>query len=148
MSKAPRAAPLPLSAYPARTHDMVRYGDLDPQGHVNNAVFVTFFETGRVALFRDPKSGFHVPGANMVMARLEVDFRQELLWPNALEIGSGIVAFGRTSYTFAQAIYCGDVCAATCRATVVLVDNETRRPRPIPDDMLAKLRTLTMPETA
>jgi acyl-CoA thioester hydrolase len=148
MSKEPRAAPLPLSAYPARTNDMVRYGDLDPQGHVNNAVFVTFFETGRVAIFRDPKSGFQVPGANMVMARLEVDFRQELRWPNTLEIGSGIVAIGRTSYTFTQAIFCGEACAATCRATVVLIDDATRRPRPLPDDMLVRLRALAMSEPA
>jgi acyl-CoA thioester hydrolase len=148
MSKAPRAAPLPLSAYPARTADMVRYGDLDPQGHVNNSVYVTYFETGRVAVFRDPTSRFHVPGANIVMARLEIDFRHELRWPNAIEIGSGIEAFGRTSYTFAQGIFCGEICAATCRATVVLIDNDTRQPRPLPDDMRASLQALKMPATA
>jgi acyl-CoA thioester hydrolase len=82
------------------------------------------------------------------MARLEIDFRNELRWPNTLQIGSGIAAFGRTSYTFAQAVFCGDICAATCRATVVLVDNETRRPRPLPDDMRASLQALAMPETA
>ena len=26
----------------------VRYGDLDPQGHVNNAIFLTYFEQARV----------------------------------------------------------------------------------------------------
>jgi acyl-CoA thioester hydrolase len=84
----------------------------------------------------------------MVMARLEVDFRQELRWPNTLEIGSGIVAIGRTSYTFTQAIFCGEACAATCRATVVLIDDATRRPRPLPDDMLVRLRALAMSEPA
>jgi acyl-CoA thioester hydrolase len=146
MPKESRAAPLPLSAYPARTNDMVRYGDLDPQGHVNNAVYVTFFETGRVEIFRNPNSGLLVPGANMVMARLEIDYLRELRWPNTLVVGSGIAKIGRTSYTFAQGVFCGEECAAVCRATVVLIDDATRRPRPVPDDMLARLRALAMPE--
>ncbi len=36
-----------LEEFPLRTSDKVRYGDTDRQGHVNNAVFSTFLETGR-----------------------------------------------------------------------------------------------------
>src|SRR5215472_9756979 len=31
----------------------VRYGDLDVQGHVNNAVYFTYFEQGRVSFFAE-----------------------------------------------------------------------------------------------
>jgi acyl-CoA thioester hydrolase len=37
-------------AYPSVTYDKVRYADTDRQGHVNNAVFATFLETGRVEI--------------------------------------------------------------------------------------------------
>lgn len=37
-----------LAAYPLHSRDKLRYGDTDRQGHINNAVFATFFETGRV----------------------------------------------------------------------------------------------------
>ena len=41
--------PLPvLEDFPARATDTIRYADTDRQGHVNNAVFSTFLETGRV----------------------------------------------------------------------------------------------------
>ena len=43
-----------LEQFPGRTADVIRFGDLDPQGHVNNTVFATFFETGRVMLLREP----------------------------------------------------------------------------------------------
>jgi acyl-CoA thioester hydrolase len=43
-----------LADYPHRVTEIIRYGDLDPQGHVNNAVFATYFESGRVAVFRQP----------------------------------------------------------------------------------------------
>ena len=44
----------PLEAYPSRTSADIRYSDLDRQGHVNNAIFATFSEVGRVAFMYDP----------------------------------------------------------------------------------------------
>jgi len=51
-----------LSRFPGRTRDIIRFGDLDPQGHVNNTVFATFFETGRVAFLREPGNALSPPG--------------------------------------------------------------------------------------
>lgn len=39
-----------LENYPFRLSDNVRYGDLDPNKHVNNGVYSTYFETARVTL--------------------------------------------------------------------------------------------------
>jgi len=50
----PPAPSLPLDAYPFRTTAEIRYADTDRQGHVNNAVFATFSEIGRVAFLYDP----------------------------------------------------------------------------------------------
>ena len=40
----------PLESDALRTHEKLRYADTDRQGHVNNAVFATMLETGRVEL--------------------------------------------------------------------------------------------------
>lgn len=138
-----RPPPPRLEDFPGRVTEIVRYGDLDPQNHVNNAVFATFFESGRVTLFRDPANGLLVPGANFVLARSEIDFLRELRWPGTIEIGTGIAAIGRSSYTVAQVIFRDGLCAATGRATIVLIDDASRRPRPLPDDAVARLRQLT-----
>ena len=131
-----------LEDFPGRTHDVIRFGDLDPQGHVNNTVFATFFETGRVMLLHDPGNGLRPPGATSVLARLDVNFLRELHWPGEVEIGTGIAEIGRSSYTFAQAIFEGNQCAATARATMVMIDAATRKARPLPDDVLARLNKL------
>ena len=39
-----------LEDFPYRLTDNVRFADLDPNQHVNNAVYATYFETGRVTL--------------------------------------------------------------------------------------------------
>jgi acyl-CoA thioester hydrolase len=132
--------PLPkISDYPHQVSEIIRYGDLDPQGHVNNAVFATYFESGRVAVFRQPDLGIGVAGGTFVLVRAEIDFRQELRWPGNVVVGTAIAEFGRSSFVMLQAIFRDEVCAATGRATLVLLDTATRRSRPLPDDLKARL---------
>lgn len=140
MAAARPARVLPeLSQFPGRTRDIIRFGDLDPQGHVNNTVFATFFETGRVAFLREPGNALSPPGATSVLARLDIDFLKELHWPGEVEIGTGIAEIGRSSFTFLQAIFHEGACAATARATMVMIDGATRRSRPLPEEALARL---------
>jgi acyl-CoA thioester hydrolase len=134
------ARPLPrLEDYPHRVTDIVRYADLDPQGHVNNAVFATYFETGRVALFRLPDLSIGVPDATFVLVRSETDFLRELRWPGTVEIGSAIAAFGRSSFTVAQVVFRDGACIAAGRAIMVCIDSRTRRSRLLPEEIVAKL---------
>jgi acyl-CoA thioester hydrolase len=43
--------------FPFLTFDKIRYADTDRQGHVNNAVYATFLETGRERLRSEPTLG-------------------------------------------------------------------------------------------
>src|ERR1041385_5587090 len=130
-----------LSQFPGRTHDIIRFGDLDPQGHVNNTVFATFFETGRVAFLREPGNALSPTGTTSVLARLDISFLKELHWPGSVEIGTGIAEIGRSSFTFLQAIFHEGACAATARATMVMIDAATRRSRPLPEVALDRKGT-------
>jgi len=131
-----------LDQFPGRTVDIIRFGDLDPQGHVNNTVFATFFETGRVAFLREPGNALSPPGTTSVLARLDIDFLKELHWPGAVEIGTGVAEIGRSSFTFLQAIFHEGACAATGRATMVMIDAATRKSRPLPAEAVARLEAL------
>lgn len=42
--------PTSIDDFPFRTYEKLRYVDTDRQGHVNNAVFASMLETGRVEL--------------------------------------------------------------------------------------------------
>ena len=94
-----RAGHVRLDHFPYRHKDTIRYGDLDRQNHVNNAVFATFLETGRVMVLRDREAGFAFPGAEYVLARLVIDFRQEMRWPGEVTIGTAIAPGGARCQT-------------------------------------------------
>jgi acyl-CoA thioester hydrolase len=136
-----------LEQFVGQTNDVVRYGDLDPNGHVNNTVFATFFETGRVMLLREPGNLLNPPGVTSVLARLDINFLREMNWPGTVTIGTGTSHIGRSSYTFLQAIFHEGQCAATALATMVMIDNNTRRSRPLPDGALARLESLRLRES-
>jgi acyl-CoA thioester hydrolase len=135
-----------LEQFPGQTGDIIRFGDLDPQGHVNNTVFATYFETGRVMLLREPGNELGAPGATTVLARLDIRFLREMHWPGSVEIGTGTTHIGRSSYSFLQAIFHEGECAATANATMVMIDAVTRRARPLPEEVVTRLEKLRIRE--
>ena len=115
------------------TKDIVRYADTDRQGHVNNAVFATFSESGRVAILYDPAKPLAPAGASFVIARLLVDFLAEIRWPGEVAIGTTVLRIGRSSVTLGQGLFAGGRCVATAETVIVLMDDTTRKSRPFPD---------------
>src|SRR6516164_9172476 len=111
-----------LEDFPYRLSDNVRFGDLDPNQHVNNAVYATYFETGRVTLMKDPQTGLTPTGLAWIMVRLDIHFRAELHWPGKIELGLGVIKLGRTSVTFEQVVFSEDRCVASAMSVGVLID--------------------------
>jgi acyl-CoA thioester hydrolase len=133
-----------IEEFPVRVPDIIRFADMDRQGHVNNAVYPTYFETGRVGVIYDPNDGLQVEGCTTVLARIEIDFLKELRWPGTVEIGTAIAEIGRSSYVFAQAIFCDGACAARARSTMVLIDRATRKARPLPAELTSRLNRMRL----
>ncbi|MGC2779274.1 MAG: thioesterase family protein [Bradyrhizobium sp.] len=129
-----------IDDFPYRLTDNVRFGDLDPNQHVNNAVYATYFETGRVTLMKDPRYGLTQQGLAWIMVRLDMHFRAELRWPGTIELGLGVVKLGRTSVTSEQAVFSDGRCVASATAVMVLIDEATRRPAPLTGELVAALR--------
>ncbi len=65
----------------------VRYGDLDPQGHVNNAKHLTYFEQARIqywvdlGLFRKDQSFMEI---GVIVADIHIAYHAPILWQTPL----------------------------------------------------------------
>ena len=136
---------LAITDFPLRAQDKLRYGDTDRQGHINNAVFSTFLETGRVELIYDRARRLVEPGTAFVIARLEMDFRAELLWPGEVEIGTRVASVGRSSVRLEQAIFQGERCVASGITVMVQMDETTRKAKPFSEAVREQLAQLAAP---
>ncbi|MEJ2411639.1 MAG: thioesterase family protein [Anaerolineales bacterium] len=77
----------------------IRYGDLDPQGHVNNAVFLTYLEHARVAYIRqlDLWDGRSFLDIGFILARVELDYRAPIQLTDNVEVGVHTSRLGNKS---------------------------------------------------
>jgi acyl-CoA thioester hydrolase len=126
--------------FPHRTVETIRFGDLDRQNHVNNAVFATHFESGRVIILYGEAYGLIVPDTSFVLAHLSIDFLGEMHWPGVVEIGTAVARVGNCSLGLDQALFVNGICVATADNTLVLVDKATRKPRPFAPAHAARIR--------
>jgi len=118
------------SSYAIWASDTLRYGDTDRQGHVNNAVFATFCESGRVSFLYDEKLNLR-GDAEFAIVRLELDFRAELYYPGTVDIGTRVLAIGRSSFRIGQGVFMAERCAATAECVMVLLDPKTHKAMPL-----------------
>lgn len=130
------------SDYATWTFDTIRFGDTDKLGHVNNAAFSTFLETGRVHVLLDPAKPLNVPGATFVIAKLILDYKAEMRWPGEAHIGTRCKSIGRTSFVLEQVILQNDTVAALAETVMVMMDETTRKSTPLPESTVARLKEM------
>lgn len=124
---------------PAAQHTMrirVRHHEIDPLGHVNNAVYLNYIE--EVAIEHARARGFDAArwrelGGSWVVRRHEIDYRQPALAGDDLDVTTRIVGFDRVRGVRATEIVRAGNGAILARARTewVWVDHQGR-PRRIP----------------
>lgn len=124
------------------TQVQLRYGDTDRQGHINNAVYCTLFESGRVAFLFDESGSVAGNGRSFVIAKLSLDFLNEMNFPGVCDVGSKVTAIGNSSFTVGQAIFKDGICCSTAESVIVLTCETTRRSSPLTEDVRRLLQSL------
>jgi acyl-CoA thioester hydrolase len=120
----------------------VLFGDIDAFGHVNNAVYFTYFEWGRTQLWFELTEWGGARDIGFILAHAECDFKKQLAL-EPIEIRTRIGELGTSSIEFLCEIRngAGEV-AATGRIVAVLFDWERGAKRPIGDDLRQKVARL------
>jgi len=125
-SSASNQHPPSLDDFPFRTFDKLRYADTDRQGHVNNAAFSTFLETGRVEFLYHPDRPLAADGASFVIARLTLEFAAEIRWPGQVDIGTAVTRVGNSSLGLYQGLFQNGRCVALADTVIVQMDEQSR----------------------
>jgi acyl-CoA thioester hydrolase len=128
-----------LADFPFQTFDKVRYADTDRQGHVNNAAFATFLETGRVEFLYAPQSPLAAAGAAFVIVKLNLNLLAEINWPGRVEIGTAVTKVGSSSVSLYQGLFQDGRCVATAETVIVQMNKQTRKSQPLTDTAKAFL---------
>jgi acyl-CoA thioester hydrolase len=124
------------------THIEVRYSDLDPQGHLNHARYLSFMEQARfkyimaLGLWPDVHD-FNAVG--QIVAEATCTYRRPVLLDQVVEVGVRVSRMGTKSMHMAYRMLVGDAEVATGRTVQVAYDYPAGRSIPIPAAWRAKV---------
>ena len=118
----------------------VEFRDVDAADHVNNAVYLTYLETARIAYLVEALGADFAYELSLILASITVDFRSPARFPERLEIGARVTSVGTKSFVMEHEIRGGDG-RLVLEASSVLVayDYEADASMPVPEDWRARL---------
>lgn len=102
----------------------VRYADLDPQGHVNNAKHLTYFEQARIAymielgLFTKDQSFMEI---GVILADVHITYLEPVYFGQNIKVGVHAAKLGNKSMTWEQNIVDADTGSEIAKGEVVMV---------------------------
>ena len=122
----------------------VRYGDLDPQGHLNNSRHLTFFEQARIeywihlGLFSRDQSFLDI---GIILAEARVTYLAPIHFGQDVRVGTRISHIGNKSMTVDHVIFDGanDNKLATGAIILVAYDYRMGKSMPVPDEWREKI---------
>jgi acyl-CoA thioester hydrolase len=128
-----------LADYRTITSLPVQWGDMDAFGHVNNVVYIRWFESARIDLLASWPSDVTMDGKGIgpILASIKCDYKLQLHYPDTVHIGSKAGRMGRSSIDVEHMVFSerqGKV-AATGTSVLVVFDYAANRPVRIPDDL-------------
>ena len=124
-----------MAGFPFVHREVARFSDLDPMGHVNNAVYLTWIENARLEFLRRLGT-FDKPDTTemaMILARVELDFRAPVGFGDEVEIGVSTARLGTKSFDLAYELRRGEELVANATTVLVAYDYESKSSREIPD---------------
>ena len=114
----------------------VEWGDMDAFGHVNNTVYLKYFESARVKYFDEIPALAGFKGAAIpVLASVSCKYKKPIVYPDDLTLKVGVSEMGRASLKMICEMYSPKVgLAAVAECTIVLVDAKKGGSVRIPDE--------------
>ncbi|HEY1089394.1 MAG TPA: thioesterase family protein [Archangium sp.] len=135
-----------LGSFPVKLEHRVAWGEMDAFGHVNNANYLRWFESARIAYFEKVAVSIGAGDASAwipILGRATIDFRKPVSYPDTVTLEASVVKFGNTSFTMAyRAVSQKLGLAAEGEAIVVLLEPGTGAKTPIPPGLRAAIEKL------
>ncbi|HSB38475.1 MAG TPA: thioesterase family protein [Gaiellaceae bacterium] len=119
--------------------ERVRFRDLDAMGHVNNAVFLTYIESARVAFLQHLGAAPTLEAMSIIVARIEIDFRAPVGLGDEVEVSVHASRFGAKSFDLDHELRVGDTVVAEARSVLVSYDYGKGEAVELPDEWREKL---------
>lgn len=132
-----------MDGYPIAVEVPVAWGDMDAFGHVNNTVYIRWFETARIALCEQLGLTVDRPEAvGPILATVTCNYVAPVEYPATVVTQARIADVGGRSLGVEHLITKGGATVARGTAVMVLFDYAKGESVPVPDELRAAVARL------
>jgi acyl-CoA thioester hydrolase len=124
------------------TDIIVRFKDIDSMGHVNNAVFFTYFEEGRKEFLRILFNIVKPEEYNFILAHISCDFLKPMKISDPISLQLWVGEIGRKKFNLVYALVNRDdesTVYAKGQSVQIFFDYKKNTTMPIPHDFMDKI---------
>lgn len=135
-----------ISEFHHKTTLTVRFNEVDMLGVCNNAVYLTYFEHGRLMYLKEaglmPEKGLFTDGRLFFMVRNEINYKDHARFDDELNIYTKIVYIRNSSFGFEHVVENNKTkkIIADGAGVLVHVDPESRKASPLPEFFYEKVK--------
>lgn len=122
--------------YPHIEPITVEFRDIDALGHVNNAVYLSYFEQARISYCLKLINGTGLHDLTFILAEANVTYLRPVFFGDQIEVGVRVSEIGTKSFVIEYGVrnQHGEI-VARGRTVQVWFDYNTRRSVPVPDKL-------------
>ena len=99
--------------WPVKTKLPIQWGDMDAFSHVNNVIYIRWFETARIELFTELWGGNGInlqeildgDGVGPILANFNINYHLPLLYPDIVHINTRISKVGNSSFGVSHQLF-------------------------------------------
>tara|TARA_Y100001970_G_C14153231_1_gene813943 strand:- start:518 stop:925 length:408 start_codon:yes stop_codon:yes gene_type:complete len=118
--------------YPFHHKTKTRWKDLDAFQHINNAVFLSYFEDARISLFK--RWNLKPNGKSIIVAKVVANYYKQLLHPSDFLIGQKVSRVGNTSFDIQSTMFnSNEEAISDAVITCVCFDFDAQSTQPVYD---------------
>lgn len=125
--------------YPFVVHITPRFYETDALGHINNATLAAWFEVARTSFVDHLMEGEKLPPQTWMLASVQMDYLQETFFGSPVELRVVAADVGNTSLSIFCEIWQSERLNVKGKAVLVHIDQESRRPVRVPEELRAVL---------
>lgn len=112
----------------------VRFSDVDLAGHLHNAVYLQFFEQGRMDFFHQflTKGSWDWTKQSLILAKNVVNYKSPIYLHDRIHVETELAGFGTKSITLGYRVLRGDTLCAEGESVLVCYDYQSKSTIAIP----------------
>ena len=122
----------------------VRFRDVDALGHVNNAVYITYFETARIKYMMNLLGNVYLRDLRIILAEVTCSYRAPAYYDETLDVGVRVTEIGNKSFVMEYRVEEQETrrVVATGSSVQVAYDYENQQSIPVPADFVERAEAL------